>query len=101
MMENTELLSDANIDNLAAQLVELLKVEVEFSFTVPRTNHVGTHDLASVKDKLKEWLKKVSEIAREFGPKEFSIQGGVGFTPGLYASFTWPLSLKESEGDKP
>ncbi len=82
-----------------AQLAELLKVEVEFSFTVPRTSHVNQQELVGLKDKLKEWLKRVREIAKEFGPKEFSIQGGLGFTPGLYASFTWPLSSKKSEGN--
>jgi len=84
-----------NQDKLADELSELLNIEVEIRETVIGTTSSKTNAMAGIGDKLRQWLKKVQEIAAQHDVQSYTITLSLGWPPGIQASFTWLTEDKD------
>lgn len=85
-------------DKLAHELSELLNIEAGIQEIVMGTMRPKVYDMAGIEDKLRRWLKKVQEIATQYGVKEYTITLALSWPPGIQASFTW-LTKDKDTGD--
>ncbi len=77
---------------LSDKLAELLKIENEISKVMRRTDSLQGRSLTTVRDLIRDALHKAYDIAYIFGPKEMSIEAGIGIPPRVSVRFTWPIA---------
>jgi len=77
---------------LSDKLAELLSIENEISKVVRRSDSLRGKSLATVRDLIRDALHKAYDIALDFGPKEMSIEAGIGVPPRVSVRFTWPIA---------
>ena len=76
---------------LSDKLAELLSIENEISNIMRKTDSLRGKSLTAVRDLIRDALHKAYEIALVFGPKEMSVEAGIGVPPRVSVRFTWPL----------
>jgi hypothetical protein len=77
---------------LSDKLAELLKIENEISNIMRRSDTLKGRSLTAVRDLIRDALHKAYEIAYIFGPKEMSIEAGIGVPPRVSVRFSWPIA---------
>jgi hypothetical protein len=77
---------------LSDKLAELLSIENEISNIMRRSDNLRGKSLAAVRDLIRDALHKAYEIAFIFGPKEMSIEAGIGVPPRVSVRFSWPIA---------
>ena len=77
---------------LSDKLAELLSIENEISNIMRRSDNLRGKSLAAVRDLIRDALHKAYEIALVFGPKEMSIEAGIGVPPRVSVRFSWPIA---------
>jgi hypothetical protein len=77
---------------LSDKLAELLRIENEISNIMRKTETLKGRSLAAVRDHIRDALNKAYEIALDFGPKEMSVEAGIGVPPQVSVRFTWPIA---------
>ena len=77
---------------LSDKLAELLRIENEISNIMRRSDNLRGKSLTAVRDLIRDALHKAYEIALDFGPKEMSVEAGIGVPPRVTVSFTWPIA---------
>jgi hypothetical protein len=85
-------LDAAKEKKLGKALSELIDIEAGVRKTITSYTILPPNELIGIRDKVKEWLAKALEIAREFSPKEFNIGVRIGPIPDVHVSFTWDWS---------
>ena len=76
---------------LSDKLAELLSIENEISNIMRRSDTLRGRSLTAVRDHIRDALHKAYEISLTFGPKEMSIEAGIGVPPRVSVRFSWPL----------
>lgn len=76
---------------LSDKLAELLSIENEISNIMRRTDSLKGRSLTTVRDLIRDALHKAYEISMTFGPKEMSVEAGIGVPPRVSVRFSWPL----------
>ena len=82
-------------DNLVHELSELLSIEAGIRENIVGVMSPKAYAMAGIEDKLKQWLKKVQEIAAQYGVKDYTITLALSWPPGIQASFTWSTKDKD------
>ncbi len=82
-------------DNLVHELSELLSIEAGIRENVIGVTSPKAYAMTGIEDKLKEWLKKVQEIAARYGVQDYTITIALSWPPGIQASFTWSTEDKD------
>ena len=77
---------------LSDKLAELLRIENEISNIMRKTETLKGRSLAAVRDHIRDALHKAYDIALDFGPKEMSVEAGIGVPPRVSVRFTWPIA---------
>ena len=77
---------------LSDKLAELLRIENEISNIMRKSDTLKGRSLTAVRDHIREALHKAYEIALDFGPKEMSVEAGIGVPPRVSVRFTWPIA---------
>ncbi len=76
------------------ELSELLSIEAGIRENVMAVTSPRAYAMVGIEDKLKQWLKKVQEIAAQYGVKDYTITLALSWPPGIQASFTWSTEDK-------
>ncbi len=78
-------------DKSAKFLVEVMKAGGQMNFA-------GVHDWqeAGLRDRVKEWLEKVRQLAQEFSPEGYSLSLNIPFGVSLGFSWTAPAKREDS-----
>ena len=79
---------------LSDKLAELLSIETEISNVMRKTDSLKGKSLTTVRDLIRDALHKAYDIALVFGPKEMSIEAGIGVPPRVSVRFTWPIEAE-------
>jgi len=77
---------------LSDKLAELLSIETEISNVMRKTDSLKGKSLTTVRDLIRD--AKAYDIALVFGPKEMSIEAGIGVPPRVSVRFTWPIEAE-------
>jgi len=81
--------SGAQLDRFADLMHELISLQIDMNTLVSSRTKLVADEEARLRDRIKEWLKKVREIAEEVKPTQFSVGADVSFPPRVSVSFTW------------
>jgi hypothetical protein len=76
---------------LSDKLTELLRIENEISNIMRRSDNLRGKPLIAIRDHIRDALHKAYEIALDFGPREMSVEAGIGVPPRVSVRFTWPI----------
>ena len=82
-------LSGERLDRFAELMYDLISLQVEINNIVSSKTVLISSEKAGLMDKIKEWLKKAQQIAKEVKPREFTVGAEVGFPPRVSVAFTW------------
>jgi hypothetical protein len=82
-------------DNLVHELSELLSIEAGIRENLIGVTSPKAYAMAGIEDKLRQWLKKVQEIAAQYDVKAYTITLALSWPPGIQASFTWSTEDKD------
>ncbi len=83
-------------NDLALELSELLSIEAGIRENVIGVTSPKAYAMAGIEDKLRQWLKKVQEIAAHHDVQSYTITLALSWPPGIQASFTW-LTKKDED----
>ena len=89
--------SDVEVTALAGELASLGALEAEVQGIITSVSKLTSDEEVALRDAIKKWLEKALKIAREFGPKEFSVTAKVGFPPAVSISLVWPTPGSDSK----
>lgn len=86
----------SNPDKGAEAIVQMIKAGTEAKEYIeklglprPVTRALTSTEESSLRDKLKKWLEKVRELAKDFSPESYSVTLSVPFVGSV--SFSWPI----------
>jgi len=87
-------------EELVHELSELLTIEAGIREVTIGITSPKAYAISGIEDKLRQWLRKVQEIAAKYDVKDYTITLALSWPPGIQASFTWSAKVSGLEGIK-